>query len=98
MKYRWWHRWWDRMRGRKNIEMKRDGQKALCLVCLESLDAEMSNVDSFRTFTLGTDEGNCFVFGVLPLCEEHKELKDPTGVLLYRAAVLYQLLYGAKKC
>ena len=96
-RYRWWHRWWDRLRGRKSINLQPEGYKAVCLACLEPIDPKRTNPEDIYTLSLGHDAETAFAFGEVTLCEEHKELKDWLQALLHRAALLYQDLYGAKK-
>ena len=90
VRYRWWHKLWDKMQNRKVIEMKPEGFTVLCIACLEPLDTNTSTKDTWKTFSLGTSEKSCFAFGIIPLCEEHRELQNPIDVLLWRSVQLHQ--------
>lgn len=75
----------------EDIEVVPEGFVVKCLYCLETIDAEKGTRDSFRTFSLGYGPKEAWVMGCMPLCEEHREIRDPIGVLIQRVAELNNL-------
>ena len=90
VRYYWWVRWWDKLVGRKSVNIKPEGYKAVCAACLETIDAKTTKLGDINTFSLGHAPDTAFAFGVITLCEEHRELEDPLDILLYRAVQIYQ--------
>ena len=67
-----------------DIVLDADGYVVRCVVCGKKATPDGDGPPPFHTFSLGYDEKSAFVFGVVALCDEHKDYDSVMPTLLRR--------------